>query len=295
MSDDYVKTPQRKRPATDMANSSALNESITTMITNIKASDDPSIKDLVNLFTSYIELQLEKERKDKETIERISHVEEKSVIHEKQIQDLQEITYGMQISSSEVNKNILTCEASIHKLEQMKIENDLFFSQIPFKPNVEEISKKILETTNISHSALLNCYTFPMRAVPAANSTQTKSQQQQKPQSHAIVITLNSHADKMKFFAERKKLGPIKITQLLQSTSSEIADKSIRYSNRLSTFNLKALKTLHAAKGAGLVHAFQLHNGLFRIKRSEKGKWSYVGTYIELANLQPLDVSMGEK
>lgn len=288
MPDDFVKNPPLKRHAAEMANCNALNESITTMITNIRACEDPSIKDLVNLFTSFVEMQIEKENKEHITEERLSLVEEKCETQIKQIHELQEITFGMQISSNQTTTNVHECEASIHKLEQLKIENDLFITQIPIKPNAEEISKKILEMSNIPASALLNSYTFPMRTRHDANSTPHDN----KSKNHAIVISFASHSDKVKFFAERKKLGPIKICQLLPNCTPKDANLPIRISNRLSTFNLKSLKALNAAKGAGLTQIFQLHNGLFRFKFTEEGQWNYISTDSDFTKLQTQDTSM---
>lgn len=290
MPDDFVKNPPLKRQAFEMANSSALNESITTMITNIKSCEEPSIKDLVHLFTSYVELQLEKEKQGRENEERISQIEERNAIHVTQIHDLQEITYGMQIAATETTKSVLACEASIHKLEQLKIENDIFITHIPTKPKADEVSKKILELSNISSAALLKCYTFPMRSTPMANSTQV--QQNNQLPNHAIVISFASHSDKVKFFTERKKLGPIKISQLPLKFPPEAAEKSIRISNRLSTFNLRALKGLNAAKTAAIIHSFQMHNGLFRIKQTETANWSYISNNNDLLKLHPQDVNM---
>lgn len=208
----FVKEPQQKRPAIEMTDNSAHNESITTLIADIRGRDDPTIKDLIHMFTSYIEIQQNKEKNESEVRERLNETEEKIFEHhDKQISELQETTYDLQIDSTASNKIISATESSLHKLEQLNIDSDVFISPIPFKPNNNELAKKILELTNTSHESIRQCFSFPIKQNPAANSTETNAR---KKETYAMVIQFKSQHEKMKFIGERKKNGPLKAEQL---------------------------------------------------------------------------------
>lgn len=288
MSEIVVTEPRSKRHNRDMEDNTALNESITTMITDIQRKEDPSIKDLVNLFTGYIKIQIEKEEIRAKAFERrLTYVEEEIENHQAALHDLQETTYSLQLTSTTNTSDLFKCETSLHKIEQLKIENDLFFSQIPFKPDAEQLTAKILEATNIPKQSAANSYTFLLRAKHSANSTINSN-----ATNHALVLTFTNTKEKAKFFQERKKLGPLKVSQLIPNCPEAIADKSIKIINRLTTFNLKVVKALGKKKSIGDINNFQMHNGLFRYKLTETDSWIYVGTQQQLNDLAVGDDSM---
>jgi hypothetical protein len=291
--DSIVKEPNKKRQAREMYDHTALNVSLATSIKQVRDLENPSIKDLITFFTNYIETQLEKEKNERDELHvRLSDVEEKSEKHEKQITDLQDVTYSMQISSTQTNNTIEDCEFSLHKLEQKNIDNDVFISLIPFSPNAQEITEKLLSLCDVPLDSLKNSYSFAMRPVqkPAANST-ANSQSSRAPK-YAMVISFDTVSTKMRFLTNRSKNGPIKWSQVTTECPQDCLDISLKCMNRLSTFNLKVLRELNIAKGKGAITSFNMHNNLFRVKVKEKDPWRLIGTEANLAHFLPQDVSM---
>lgn len=286
-----------KRPRTE--EEEKLNDSIQTIISEFKAEASPSIGSLSTFLVSYLEKSEELRNLTYDIQYRTLQVEQKvEVLEGKQlktdeilIENAEAIELvGRDVQSqrkeiSDIAALNLQNEASLHKLEQHKIDSDLFLSGFPNKPNIEEVTNKLLAMHGIPQETVAYKYAYqftPRSSKPLPSSSSTP---EAKKVYHHMVISFKDKAIKMKILEARKGKGPLKLEQLCDGPSQmeRGKPKTIRCTNRLSQFNLRAQGKLFAAKQEGWIYAFQLHNGTFRIKKEENSRWEPIDTSTALA------------
>lgn len=179
-----------------------------------------------------------------------------------------------------------TSERSLHQLEQAKVDNDVFLSGFPKEPDVEKVASEVLKHYDIDESLVNFKYRYQLKARRSMRSNAGPAV------IHHVVIGFKDNAAKVKLLTSKKSKGPLTFGQMYEGElTTEEASKTINCTNRLSQFNLMVLKHLFIAKDDKYIHGFQLHNGLFRLKKEENSDWIPISTeealqpYIKSANI----------
>lgn len=168
-------------------------------------------------------------------------------------------------------------ERSLHQLEQFKVDDDVFLSGFPKEPDVEKVASEVLKHYEIDASLVNYKYHYQLKARRSARSNE-------KPAViHHVVIGFKDNAAKVKLLKAKKDKGPLTFGQMYDgSLTTEEQSKTINCTNRLSKFNLMVLRHLFIAKDDKYIHSFQLHNGVFRLKKEEHSDWISISTGEEL-------------
>lgn len=262
---DKSAAPPQKRPLLEISDSeefNQLNDSLIQMVTSLENKPKKSIEDVFNLLSIYIKRDMAKEERQKEITHKLIELEEKTIEHDVIIETVQSEITSIKTLTAKL-------ETATNRNEQKKVDNDVFVSFFPKKPDAESTAKNLLSLMQIPTNTLLNAYSFQLRNTPNANSTPQSSQQSSS--KFALVLSFTDYNHKVKFLQNRKNLGPIKMSQLINSTQS--ANITIRATNRLSTFNLRAVKVLTQAKNDKIVADFKMANGLFKYQRKADERW----------------------
>lgn len=164
-------------------------------------------------------------------------------------------------------------ERSLHQLEQIKVDNDVFLSGFPKEPDVEKVASEVLKHYDIDASLINYKYRYQLKARRSARSSE-------KPAViHHVVIGFKDNAAKVKLLKAKKDKGPLTFGQMYEGSLTTLEHgKLITCTNRLSKFNLMVLKHLFTAKDDKYIHSFQLHNGVFRLKMEENSDWISIST-----------------
>lgn len=290
-----------KRPRTE--DEIKLNDSIQALISEFKSKKEMTTNDIGQFLVTFIE-------KSEEMRNVVYDTSFRTVVLEKKVNDLEKMAAadredieensaaikvvtrdsmenGMKLDTIETNA--IKNEALLHKLEQQNVDNDIFISGLPFKPDLEAISTAITAKFGIASDMIAHKYSYeftpPIKLTPQSSSATKKSY-------HHAVISFKDKATKIKFMAAKKKNGPMKYEELSDDAmTQEQRTTTIRITNRLSKFNLKVQSMLYAAKDGGKISAFMLHNGLFRIKREEKSNWEMIETEAALTSFNTERIS----
>lgn len=280
-----------------------LNDSIQSIISEFKAEAAPSIGSLSAFLVNYLEKSEELRHLTYDIHFRTLQVEQKvEVLEEKQTKTDEALTENaeaielverdIQSHRKEIDHiaaSTLANEASLHKLEQHKVDSDLFLSGFSSEPDVEKVTKKLLALHGLPEKCVAYKYAYqftPTPSKPPISSTSTP--EARKKVYHHMVVSFKDKEMKMKILAARRGNGPLKLEQLCDEPVQldKGKPKTIRCSNRLSKFNLRAQGKLFSAKQEGKIYAFQLHNGTFRVKKEEQSRWESIDTTTALALLE---------
>lgn len=284
-----------KRPRSD--DEIKLNDSIQALISEFKTKKEMTTNDIGQFLISFIEKSEEMRNVVYDTSFRTAVLEKKVSDLEKMAaddrEDIEENSAAIKVVTRDSAKhdkmldtleaNTIKNEALLHKLEQQTVDNDIFISGLPFKPDLEAISTAITAKFGIASDTIAHKYSYEF--TPLNKQTpQTSSSSATKKSYHHAVISFKDKATKIRFMAAKKKNGPIKYEELNDDAmTQEQKTTTIRFTNRLSKFNLRVQGVLYAAKDGGKLSTFMLHNGLFRIKRDEKSNWEMIETEAALA------------
>jgi hypothetical protein len=276
----------KKRKADNLASP---NDTIQEMIQNFNPDQVTTIPELARFMMDYI-ISAEKMRQDiLNNHFRLDEIEEKI----EKLEDAQKSTDTTTTKNCNEIKILKVASednsSSVHKLEQFNVDNDVFLSQFPCKPDAEKVTQKLLQFYGISKETVSNTYAYEFK-IPLKNnnkmkqSTPVSSQvQQQYKVVHHMVIGFKDKTAKMNFMKAKKEKGPIKAEQLFDSGIDQDSKmKTISCSNRLSKFNLMVQRVLFDAKAIALIESFQLHNGTFRLKTEKESKWIFINNEDDL-------------
>lgn len=287
-----------KRQRTEEENK--LNDSIQSIISEFKSEADPSVKSLSAFLVRYVETSEELRNLTYDVHYRTAQVEKKvEILEEKQVtteNELKENADAIELVERDIKRqsevidhitaSAVQNEASLHMLEQHKVDSDIFLSGFPTQPNIEEVTKNILALHGLKEECVAYKYAYqftprPQQPLPTSTSTPESA----KKVYHHMVISFKDKQIKMNLLAARRVKGPLKLEQLRAGAAQmeRGMPKTIRCTNRLSQFNLRAQGKLFAAKQEGKIHVFQLHNGTFRIKKEEHSRWEPINTSTALA------------
>lgn len=285
----------KKRKSEEMEK---MNDSLHSLISNFEAIPKKSVDDIGSFLCEYLKtteglrnslyeinlrtVTLEDEMKKLNGENKKNSDDIEGTVESIEVLDREVKKHGEEIS--EMKPVILQSEAGLHKLEQFRVDNDVFISGFPVKPNVEQVTTALATLFEVSENMIDYKYAYEfMPRKETAKKTSTPNQMKPKKVYHHMVISFKERATKMKFLQEKKKKGPLKYEQLcsvdtLDNLTEEQRVTTIRCTNRLSKFNLRAQYELLKAKSEGKLHVFQLHNGIMRIKRTENSPWEIVDT-----------------
>lgn len=160
------------------------------------------------------------------------------------------------------------------------MDNDVFLSGFPLPPNADKVTTALTTLFKIPEELVdyKYVYEFEPRQKYMKKSS-TPNQSKARKVFHHMVKSFKERSAKMRFMQEKKKNGPMTYEQLSNDKmTAEQRTTTIRCTNRLSKFNLRAQYVLMTAKNEGKIYAFQLHNGAMRVKCEEKAPWEHVDT-----------------
>lgn len=278
-----------KRHASEEAK---LDDSTASLRSNLEANENPTNKDIVSLLIKLLDKQdtmtlavnrafqrLEVvENKCEQLTNRTKAVEETGETHTNAIGNLESASELHQKSIDSLRDLSQANESMLHKLEQSKIDSDLFLSGFPIKPDHKKVVTEIIKIYDIAPESIERSYQYEyeVRNKPSANSTQKN---ETRKSYHHVVISFKNMSTKMDFLMKKKNLGPLYYQQLDPSVKDpKLQSTNIRCTNRLTKFNLKAQSRLFNAKNEGKIYGFQLHNGVFRAKKEERNGWTVIDT-----------------
>lgn len=279
------KTPMKPATSQGIQVMGSSSDPMISLLTKLRSKNERTIDDVFNCLAAFIESQIARDKRELETKKQLNDIEVKVSEHEVLLDAANEGMKNLGNQMDKMKSNVSANETILHRNEQKNIDNDIFLTAFPYKPIAEQVAKKLLTIAEIPHEALKNAYVIPMRSRPNANSTQTNNAA--PAGSYAVVISLYEKQQKMNFLSARRTLGPIKIAQLMEVNSNP--DITIKCSNRLTHFNLSALKELNTAKSNKFISDMQFHNGLFRVKFQANGHWEVLGSSYHLAYIRNHD------
>lgn len=132
-------------------------------------------------------------------------------------------------------------------LHQWRIDNDLFLSGFPSKPDINEVTGKLTEIYQFSPLEITYKYSF------------TYTNPRTKNKNHYAVVGLNRRDIKDKIFTAKKIRGPLFLSDLFDQ-SAAAADPEIQISNRLTVPNLRLQRVLTRLKKNSLLHKILYKN-----------------------------------
>lgn len=281
-----------KRQATEKAEMD-LDDSIESIRSEILSNKEPTMKDVAMLLFQLIDKasstrntvndisdRLAKiENRYDQTSRRLKSIEERCGTHTTSIDALEKAKTTNEEKIDLLKSLTDSNEQSLHKLEQSKIDNDIFLSGFPIKPDHIKVKSALANFYNIAPDMIDHSYQYEFILQPKATSTPNAINKV----VHNVVVSFKERNVKFAFMKKKKELGEFLYEQI-DSAVKDPKDKAavIKCSNRLTKFNLLAQRQLFRAKGEGKIHSFQLHNGTFRAKKDEKAKWTYVDTSTSL-------------
>lgn len=272
--------PPTKRSQLDLDNSddlNGLNDTLEIMLKEVESKKEASNMDIVSLLSTFIRRDIAKESRERELRNKVVEIEEKTLEHDVQIECVQNNFKSMQSKQMKLER-----ANNIH--DQKLIDNDIFVSFFPMKPNCDAVSKALISLAKIPLTALADSYCIPLKPQPNANSTHNATAPSVK---YAMIITFTQFNFKRQFLTARKNLGPIKMTQLIENCNQP--NVTIKATNRLSSFNLRVLKGLSCSKSSGSISDFNFRNGLFRLKKASNSNWVQVATDDDLEDVTKSD------
>jgi hypothetical protein len=180
-----------------------LNDSIQTLISEFKAKPTHSIDDIRSLLVNFLEKSEEMRTVVYETQFRVAVLEKKQDELSKKLDDadtkIVENSDAIEVIDRDIkkqSKRVDTLQAtsrqnqsSLHKLEQLKVDNDIFLSGFPFKPDLKKITKAITNRYGISEAEVSNSYQYKFKVrskKPTASSTPSNDEQSSRVFHHSF-------------------------------------------------------------------------------------------------------------
>jgi hypothetical protein len=260
-------------------------DSMSSLISEFSQKSNRDIEDLCQFMTEYIQRSEEFRRtmhqvhfQYNELQERVKAVEANAASNSGKTMENAEHIEVIVNDVDKIKAATLENEATVNKLDQMRLDKHIYITGFPSKPDVEEVSQALMTLHDMTMDSVDLKYTFAFTPRnPKASSTPNGSNKRKTV--HQMVIGFKDHQAKENFMKRKKEKGPIAFEQLTKSPlSSNHAKATIRCVNRLSKFNLKVQWHLMSSKIKGEIFSFQLHNGVFRLKQKEDSSWVTINT-----------------
>lgn len=264
----------------------ALDDSIASIRAELLADKQPSMRDIAILLIRLIDRTESTRAMADDAYEKAKLVEHKCEQLHRRATEIENTSETHQQKIKTFENKTDKHEASLNKIEQQKVDNDVFISGFPVKPDHKKVASKITEIYGIRPEMIADSYQFEFKAKkntengPSANSTLKKKE----TEYHHVVISFKERNAKFEFMKKkRENNGPLFYEQIDESLNNDRLKKSvIRCSHRLTRFNLAVQSQLLKAKNENKLLTFQLHNGLFRLKKDENSKWIVIDTETSL-------------
>lgn len=296
MSNDQKANPTKKRRnEIEME----LNDSISATIAEFRMISEPSNKDIVSFMATFMEKTQSFNEKLFELHDNVRCLEEKVSANQdendskhkatfKAISDLKTTLaeHSLEIENLKVTSKMN--EIKSNAADQARLDNDIYLAGFPEKPNASETAEILCNKFNISPELVDYSYqfSFEQQTKQPGTSSTPNSKVSAKKIYHNLVIAFKDKSSKIKFMSAKKLHGPLKYEMMTKTQVAAKDNITIRCTNRLSKFNLRAQQVLLKAKAEGKVSGFQLHNGFQRFKRTEEGPWYRITTEDDLKPLQ---------
>lgn len=276
-----------------------LDSSISSTIAEFRQIQEPTNKDIGSFLATFMETSQSMFAKYQELQDNINNINERVSAHKhendfkldkvaKEINSLKTTLSEQSLEIENLKANSHTNEAKVNAVEQARLDNDIYLSGFPEKPNAKMVATKLCNKFEIIPELIDYTYQFSFDQKEAKPRSSTpKANTEKKKTFHNVVISFKDKATKTKFMIAKKNHGPFKYEMLAETNATPEENVTINCNNRLSKFNLQVQHMLLQAKASGKVFGFQLHNGFQRYKKTENGKWHRITTEDELvaANL----------
>lgn len=266
-----------------------LDDSIASIRTELISGGDISLKDLGLLMVRLIDRTESTRTIADDANERARLAETKCDQLHRRATDIETTSAHHQNEIDSIKHKVDENEVSLRKMEQHKIDNDIFLSGFPIKPDHKRVTRAISKLYDIPVEMVDHSYQYQFvtkktpEPGPSANSTIKKVATTQ----HHVVISFKEREAKFTLMrTKREKKGQLFFEQLDNSSSDENVKKTvIRIAHRLTRFNLAVQSRLLKAKNDQKIEVFQLHNGVFRYKEKEGSEWNVIGSESALNSL----------
>lgn len=179
--------------------------------------------------------------------DRVKHLEERKSDNEDATNDVSPF------SKAEMNElrhdNNFLC--------QWRIDNDIFMSGFPFKPDIVELSMALADVYSFSLEEISYKYSFSY-IHPKTEVTY-----------HYAVIGFRRREIKSKILSEVSSKGPLFLSSIIGESASNV-DPQIQISNRLTVSNLRIQRELLKLKNEGLIQKIIYKNcQLYVVKNTD--------------------------
>lgn len=277
---------QQEKKKRQLELSSELDDSIASIRSDLLANKEPTMKDIAFLLLRLIDKSESSRAIADDANERARLVEHNCQQLHRRMTEMETKNEEKEKEFKEMERKTNNLEYSLNKLDQQRVDNDIFLSGFPIKPDCQKVAAKLTELYGIKQEMIADCYQFEIksnrshRAGPIANSTLNKKE----TSYHHVVISLREKQTKFELMRKKKEInGPLLYEQIDgNSKESRVQKAVIRCTHRLTRFNLAVQSLLIKAKNDGKLQMFQLHNGLFRYKKDESSKWIIIDTQTSL-------------
>lgn len=271
---------QRRRKLEDQSEEE-MNDSIESIISEVKSKSDPTSKDLANLMIECLTRVQVTNTKIAGIGADIELLDNKIEKCDKKVKDI----------ASKSAKN----EERLNKLEQQQIDNDIIVGVFPVKPNAKKITEKLQELYGFQANEVVSSYSFLRKLNNStrvkATSTPSTSQKSSESPGYYVVISFRDYVKKQEVMSKKKgNQGPLIFEQLVDESIKPTAEQlkmEIKISNRLTFFNLYAQRILYTHKERHGWEKIQLHNGWFRTQKKGETVWKYFKTESEIHAIIP--------
>lgn len=255
------------------------NDSKIAFLDNVRNKKHKTIKDVIDLIGIIIEIEIKRDLKRErggrinESVNMKGDVQERITHHHVMSEIRVDYEQNLDASVTSLQHQLDANESIINKNEQKLIDNDVFLTRFPARPKINEILKNVASLVNISQCDIQKAYTVNINS------------QLNNRKAYGVVVRLKDYATKKLVMTTWKKIGCISYSQLESNVSTVHANTTISCLNRLSSFNLWALKCFHQAKMKGCVQEFLLHNCFFRYKVSDECEWKIMSNSTSLKKI----------
>lgn len=287
---------KRQRTTSEME----FNDSIASMISEFRLKPEPSNKDIGDFLAAYVEKSVQINSEVRDLRAKIDVVEDKvenmKMDFDGRIKSatttmstIQTIQAEQNLEVDNMKPTVARNEASVHILEQDRVDNHVYLSGFPTKPEAKAVATILCNKFSLDPGTVEHSFDFSFDVKPKQpESTSTPVKDQEKPKViFNVVIMFKDRSAKMKFMIAKSAHGPLFYEMFTTHQLDPKDNVSIRCNNRLSKFNLRVQHALHRAKTETKIFKFQLHNGLMRFQRIENGPWTRIATNDDLKSFLP--------
>jgi hypothetical protein len=247
----------------------------------------PEIKDLSSLLINFIKYSVDNKRLDKleenvndletevhnlklETANNKTSIEELEKKFTEKIEKLTESVEKWKKMYEELEAKYDMSTTSNNILLQNMIDNDVIVRGFPEKPDSKTVCDNFLRYFGLADTAVRYHYYFSYTSQFSGKT------------SHNVIVGFKEKEIKMGVIMRKKEVGSLSLLRIQPNLCAGESDVTLKFSNRLSKFNLYASYHLNKAKSAGQIHSIRYHNLCFSIKEGDKTQWQRISNDSEL-------------